>query len=199
MSSYKKLSNKLTQHKPQSGLTLIEVLVTVIISSIGLMGLVALQLRSIEATSDAGNRSQAIWLFNDIVNRIHANEVSSSSYLTATPYVCPAQAPIACTTYHTGDLRVVSANCDATQMAAWDLFEVACGSPKASGFFGNSVNYLPSAALTIRCASGGAACNDGDALVVEFKWQARLDTESITGNARTATSGELILSDIIVP
>jgi type IV pilus assembly protein PilV len=198
MNTQSKKTNSFSQRKQQKGLTLIEVLVTVVISSIGLMGLVALQLRSIEATSDAGNRSQAIWLFNDIVNRIHANEVSSSSYLTADPYVCPAAAPPACTTYHTGALRVVSANCDATQMAAWDLFEIACGSPKADGFFGNSVTYLPTARLSISCADA-AACGNGAALIVEFKWQARLDTESITGNARTATSGELILSDIITP
>jgi type IV pilus assembly protein PilV len=199
MNSYKRHPNKLTLHKSQSGLTLIEVLVTVVISSIGLMGLVALQLQAIQATNDSGNRSQAIWLFNDIVSRIHANEVGSSSYLTADPYVCPAAAPIACSTYDTGAISVASANCTAAQMAAWDLFEVACGSPKANGFFGNSVTYLPSAALTISCADGNAVCTQGASLQVEFRWRAKSDTESITGSARTATSGELILSDIITP
>jgi type IV pilus assembly protein PilV len=199
MNSYKRHPNKLTLHKSQSGLTLIEVLVTVMISSIGLMGLVALQLQAIQATNDSGNRSQAIWLFNDIVNRIHANEVSSSSYLTTDPYVCPAAAPTACSTYDTGAISVASVNCTSAQMAAWDLFEVACGSPKANGFFGNSVTYLPSAALTISCANGNAACPNGASLQVEFRWRAKSDTESITGSARTATSGELILADIITP
>ena len=193
-----KYQQKYSPHRAQNGLTLIEVLVTVVISSIGLMGLVALQLQAIQATNDSGNRSQAIWLFNDIVNRIHANEESSSSYLTSSPYVCGA-APTACSTYHTGALTVTSANCSSAEMAAWDLHEIACGSPKANGFFGNAVTYLPSAALSITCADGAAACPDGAALEVEFIWQAKSDTESITGNARTATSGQLILSDIITP
>ena len=198
MNKYAKYSNKLTRHKTQTGLTLIEVLVTVVISSIGLMGLVALQLQAIQATNDSGNRSQAIWLFNDIVNRIHANEVSSFSYVTNGRYVCGA-APTACSTYNTGTAAVVSANCDSQQMAAWDLFEVACGSPKTDGYFGNSITYLPSAELSITCADAAATCPHGDALRVEFKWRAKSDTESITGTARTATSGELILSDIITP
>ena len=193
-----KYSNTHKQYKTQSGLTLIEVLVTVVITSIGLMGLVALQLQAIQATNDSGNRSQAIWLFNDIVNRIHANEEISSSYLTSDPYVCGAT-PTVCSTYNTGTRTVASQNCTNAEMAAWDLFEVACGSPKANGFFGNAVTYLPSAALFISCADGTATCPDGAALIVELKWQARSDTESITGNARTATSGELILSDIITP
>lgn len=191
--------NKLyTQHSRQRGLTLIEVLVTVVISSIGLMGLVALQLQAIQATTDSGNRSQAIWLFNDIANRIHANEVSSSSYLTTAPYVCGA-APTACSTYNNGTAITTANNCSSAQVAAWDLFEVACGSPKNNGFFGNAVTYLPSATLTISCADGNAACPNGDPLLIQFRWRAKSDAESITGTARTANSGVLILSDIITP
>lgn len=190
--------NKRSQYKAQNGLTLIEVLVTVVISSIGLMGLVALQLQAIQATNDSGNRSQAIWLFNDIINRIHANEVGSSNYLTSNPYVCGAQ-PTVCSTYNTGAATVISANCDSAQMAAWDLFEIACGSPKDNGFFGNAVTYLPSATLSISCADGTAICPNGDDLQIDLAWRAKLDSESITGSARTATSGQLILSETITP
>jgi len=191
--------NKFFRHKTQRGLTLIEVLVTVVISSIGLMGLVALQLQAIQATNDSGNRSQAIWLFNDIVNRIHANEVSSSSYLTTDPYVCPENTPTVCATYNTGTATVLSAECTSGEMATWDLFEIACGSPKNNGFYGNSITYLPSGTLSISCANGALICPDGASLQVEFKWQARLDTESITGNTRTEESGQLIISEIINP
>ena len=193
-----KYSNQLSRRKNQTGLTLIEILVTVVISSIGLMGLAALQLKAREATNDSGNRSQAIWLFNDIVSRIHANEGESFSYVTNGPYVCDG-IPTACATYNTGIGTVVSANCSGTQMADWDMFEVACGSPKANGYFGNSVTYLPSAELNITCADKQAVCDNGAALNVELKWRARLDTESVTGRTRTATSGELVLSDIITP
>lgn len=192
-------SNKLSRHKNQSGLTLIEILVTVVISSIGLMGLAALQLQAREATNDSGNRSQAIWLFNDITSRIHANEGSSLSYVTALPpYACPASAPKACTTYNTGTTTITAENCNGAEMAAWDLYEVACGSPKVDGYFGNSVTYLPSAELSISCVVP-AGCDNGHSLKVELKWKAKLDTETVTGNTRTATSGDLTLSDIITP
>ena len=42
-------------------------------------------------------------------------------------------------------------------------------------------------------------CANGATLKVELKWRAQLDTERVTGRARTATSGELVLSDIITP
>lgn len=184
--------------KSQQGLTLIEVLVTVVISSIGLMGLVALQFQSIQATSDSGNRSQAIWLFNDLVSRIHANEANSSDYLTANPYVCGAT-PTVCATYNDGNNTVAAQNCTNTQMAAWDLFEIACGAPKANNVFGNAVTYLPGATLQVSCADGSAACADGDALSITLQWNARSDNESITGSARTATSGNLIITDVITP
>ncbi|MBL4797905.1 MAG: type IV pilus modification protein PilV [Oleispira sp.] len=193
-----KYSNQLSRRKNQTGVTLIEILVTVVISSIGLMGLAALQLKAREATNDSGNRSQAIWLFNDIVSRIHANEGASFSYVTNGPYAC-REIPTPCATYNTGIGTVVSENCSGTQMADWDMFEVACGSPKANGYFGNSVTYLPNARLDITCANKQAVCDDGAALNIELKWQARLDTESVTGRARTAESGELVISDIITP
>ena len=120
-----KYSIQLSRRKNQTGLTLIEILVTVVISSIGLMGLAALQLQAREATNDSGNRSQAIWLFNDIVNRIHANEGDSFSYVTNGRYVCGEEVPTACTTYNTGIKTVVPAECSGVQMADWDKFEVA--------------------------------------------------------------------------
>lgn len=190
--------NKHQTTNNQQGLTLIEVLVTVVISSIGLMGLVALQFQAIQATTDSGNRSQAIWLFNDLVNRIHANEANSSSYLTANPYVCNT-APTVCATYNTGNQTVLAQNCTNQQMAAWDLFEIACGTPKDANFFGNAVTYLPSATISVNCVDGNATCPDGDPLQITLRWKAKSDTESITGSARTATSGDLIITDVITP
>lgn len=193
-----KFVNTHSTTKRQQGLTLIEVLVTVVISSIGLMGLVALQFQSIQATTDSGNRSQAIWLFNDLVNRIHANEANSSDYLTANPYVCGAT-PTVCATYNDGNNTVAAQNCTNAQMAAWDLFEIACGAPKANNTFGNAVTYLPGATIQVNCADGSAACDNGDALNITLRWKAKSDNESITGSARTATSGDLIITDIITP
>jgi type IV pilus assembly protein PilV len=192
------------------GLSLIEVLVTITITSIGLMGLVSLQMQAVRATTDSGNRSQAVWLLNDIINRIHANENASANYITAANYVvaagqtqppvCAGAIPPACSHYHTGTAAVAAvASCTGAQQATWDLYEVACGAPKAAGFQGNSISYLPQAQLTIVCADGTNTCGDGDPLNITLQWRARTDDESVTGAARTANSGLITLTDIITP
>jgi type IV pilus assembly protein PilV len=186
--------------KNHRGLSLIEVLVTITITSIGLMGLISLQMQAVRATTDTGNRSQAIWIFNDLVNRIHANEEASGSYTTDDPYVCGGT-PKICSTYSEGAYggAPVSAqdDCTGAELADWDLFEIACGAPKNDGIISNAIDYLPSAQLTVSCVDAG--CSDGDALSITLQWRAKADDESITGAERTANSGILTLSDIITP
>ncbi len=180
------------------GLSLIEVLVTITITSIGLMGLVSLQMQAVRATTDSGNRSQAIWIFNDIANRIHANENSSTNYVTNGVYQCAAE-PVICSTYNTGTLlRPAVAECTGAQMAAWDLHEIACGSTKTNLTHGNSINYLPGAELTIACTQN--PCLNGITnLAITLRWREKANKESITGRARTADSGWLTMSDEITP
>lgn len=194
-------------HSVIKGLSLIEVLVTITITSIGLMGLVSLQMQAVRATTDSGNRSQAVWLFNDIISRIHANEVASASYVTPANYivaagqnrpaVCDGVIAPACTSYHTGTALVAAADCTSAQQAAWDLYEIACGTPKTLGFQGNSISYLPQAQLTISCVTAG--CGNGDPLNLTLQWRAKTDDEATTGVARTAASGLLTLTDVITP
>lgn len=188
-------SNTTFNNKKIQGLSLVEVLVTIVITSIGLMGLVSLQMQSVLATSDTGNRSHAIWVFNDIINRIHANEVASASYIGAGPVTCNAPAKV-CSSYHDGTNVVNAVNCSGAELAAWDRYEVAC-QLKPAPFFGDSTRYLPNAQLTIACPSG--ACNNGDPLQITLQWRARMDDESITGAARTANSGLLTITDVITP
>lgn len=198
-----------SQFSPNKGLTLIEVLVTITITSIGLMGLVSLQLQAIRATTDSGNRSQAVWVFNDIVDRIHANERASSSYVTSPnfivlggqskPPICENVAAPVCSNYRKGTgVAVRSANCSGPQQASWDLYEVACGTPKDSNFQGSSISYLPQAQITITCADD-PCLNGTSPLNITLQWRAKADNESVTGAARTAASGLLTISDVIRP
>jgi type IV pilus assembly protein PilV len=56
------------------GFTLIETLVAVLVLSIGLLGIAALQLTSLQSNSTATQRSQATFLAYDIVDRMRANK-----------------------------------------------------------------------------------------------------------------------------
>ena len=56
-----------------SGSTLVEVLVSMVIFGLGVVGFVAMQLQSIEVVNDAYYRSQAIAVAQDVIERIKAN------------------------------------------------------------------------------------------------------------------------------
>src|SRR5262245_50380565 len=57
----------------QSGMTLVEVLVTLVLISVGLLGIAALQLTTLKSNKDAYVRSQASALAGDILDRMRAN------------------------------------------------------------------------------------------------------------------------------
>lgn len=67
------------------GVTMIEVLVTIVILTFGLLGVVALQARMQVAQSESYHRSQAILLMQDIVDRVNANRSNALNYVTAAP------------------------------------------------------------------------------------------------------------------
>lgn len=57
----------------QAGTTLIEVLITVILVSVGLLGLAGLQLTTVQNTNSAAERFEATTLARDILERMRAN------------------------------------------------------------------------------------------------------------------------------
>lgn len=59
--------------KDQAGTTLIEVLITVILVSVGLLGLAGLQLTTVQNTNSAAERFEASTLARDILERMRAN------------------------------------------------------------------------------------------------------------------------------
>lgn len=65
--------------RKKAGMTLIEVLVVLIIISIGLLGVAGLQVATVKQTNNAGLRSQALVLMQDMVERIRANPDGVSS------------------------------------------------------------------------------------------------------------------------
>lgn len=64
------------------GISLIEVLVTIVIVSFGLLGLAGLQGRATSAELESYQRGQALILLHDMVNRIENNPSEAASYVT---------------------------------------------------------------------------------------------------------------------
>lgn len=102
-----------------SGITLIEVLVTVAVIGIGLLGLAGLQARALRDASTAMIRSQATSLGQELADRIRANPNGGDNYeLASTDAFCAARdagSVASCT----------SAVCTAAQQAAADLHKWA--------------------------------------------------------------------------
>jgi type IV pilus assembly protein PilV len=68
--------------RSQQGVTLVEVLVTMVILAIGLLGLVALQARVQILQAEAYQRAQALMLLKDMAGRIANNRNNADAYVT---------------------------------------------------------------------------------------------------------------------
>jgi type IV pilus assembly protein PilV len=68
--------------RQQSGTTMIEVLVTIVILLFGLLGLAGLQARLQVSEVESYQRAQALILLNDMASRISANRTNAGDYVT---------------------------------------------------------------------------------------------------------------------
>ena len=112
----------------QQGFSMLEVLVTIVITIIGLAGLTAMQMQSIRTVEDSGNRTHAIWIANDLINRIGANKVAAASYVVATEIDCEnATVSNMCASYFDGTQQVAADACTNEQLASFDIWQSLCG------------------------------------------------------------------------
>jgi type IV pilus assembly protein PilV len=70
--------------RAQRGVTMIEVLITIVLLAFGLLGLAGLQTRMAAANTEAYQRAQALLLLEDMVDRLNANRNDAPSYETGT-------------------------------------------------------------------------------------------------------------------
>lgn len=66
------------------GVSMIEVLVTIVILATGLLGLAGLQVRLQSSELESYQRAQAIILLEDMANRLSASRTNAAAYITAT-------------------------------------------------------------------------------------------------------------------
>lgn len=122
--------------KQQNGSSLVEVMVALFVLAIGLLGILAMQSKSMQYNQSAHIYSQAVYLANDIAERIRMNPTQASIY--AGTYDGVSQSPsTACT----------AGGCDGAALAAWDKVE-----------WNNLVGkILPAGGADIELVSGGGA------------------------------------------
>lgn len=117
----KRLASRVPYPGHHRGFTLIEVLVALLVLSIGLLGLAALQITSLQFNTDSYARTQATLLAYDILDRMRANSaaVSTGKYDASSSTV---SAKISA--YNTCKASTCACNtsaCDSDNLATYDL------------------------------------------------------------------------------
>lgn len=177
------------QRSSSSGFTLIEVLITVVILSIGLLGMAGIQLQGLRGTTSSTTRSQATILANDIAERIRMNlgglqingnplngdygnvSITRNANGNASIACSQAAAPTFCSAVPGSTADVVS--CSTSQMAQFDIYEFACG----LGHNGGVINTLPSGTASITCET--AACLPGSEVTINIGWSETSDENGV--------------------
>lgn len=106
----------------QSGFTLLEILVAMLVLSIGLMGLAGLMASSMRNNLSASHRTQATWLAYDIIDRMRANRASA----IAGDYASSLGSPVTCT------VAAPTGTVSAQDIAAWKS-QLNCVLPGGDG------------------------------------------------------------------
>ncbi len=101
----------------QRGAGMIEVLMSMFITSVGLLGAATMQSRLQLAELESYQRTQAVMLMNDMANRIMVNRTNAANYASTLTYGGTATCPPA-TTASPLQLRDVSEWCAALQGAS---------------------------------------------------------------------------------
>ncbi|MES2181374.1 MAG: type IV pilus modification protein PilV [Pseudomonadota bacterium] len=99
----------------QRGVALLEVLITIVILAVGLLGLAGLQMRLQSSEMESYQRAQALILLHDMASRITTNRNVAASYVTTTALGAGMTCP---TTTSTQQEKDRSEWCSALQGAA---------------------------------------------------------------------------------
>jgi type IV pilus assembly protein PilV len=98
----------------QSGSSLIEVMVSLFVLAIGLMGILAMQVKSVQFNKSADTYTRAMTLANDLAERIRINPKNVTAYAST---ALPESPPTDCLA-----TNVSAAACSAEDLVNWDLY-----------------------------------------------------------------------------
>ena len=125
------LKNNPTSPMKNSGFSLMEILISVIVLSIGLLGLTGLQIAAMKGTNESHFRNEASLLLMDTSNRMRSNREGMNNYLAS---ISETTISVSCATEGIpeceGKYEGVDKTCSKTNLAKYDLNEVACDAQK---------------------------------------------------------------------
>lgn len=126
----------------QNGFSMIEVLVSLLIIGVGMLGLSGLQIASTKGTVNAHSRNIASMLAFDLSERMRANPKGISEGHYKNNVTCSTKPSKLC------DADI----CSPSELAIFDTYEVMCG--MSEGSEGGLKNLLVSGTLSVDCTGG---------------------------------------------
>lgn len=136
--------------KKQHGFSLLEVLISMVIIAVGLLGLSGLQIASLKGTTNAHARNVASMLVMDLSERMRANPLGVAGAFYDNDVACGTN-EIACRG---------NTVCSPERTARHDVLEVMCGVRRSNTVReGGAAHLLPAGTLQISCTGGCGAVN----------------------------------------
>lgn len=163
------------KHK-QSGISLIEVVVTMFIMSVGLLGLAGLQSSAVKDGLSVAQRSQVTWIVSELVERMRANSEDLNGYavIPANVLDCSGAPARRCADNLMGNAQA----CTAAEMAEYDAWDIFCGQgdPADNTVITNAQDSLTLNALSITCSD--AVCDNNSDYTVSINWNSKVTSNS---------------------
>ncbi|MDX1695194.1 MAG: type IV pilus modification protein PilV [Ketobacteraceae bacterium] len=185
----------------QRGVTLIEILVSLVIISLFLLGMGALQARALQGSLDSSQRSKAGWLAYELADRMRANPegVTGGHYLTfaGNSGLCGGTPAKVCRNYHSGTSSINAASCDAVELARFDIWELRCGFD-TQGIKDDLVDFINNSdadsRLSLSCTDNDASdanpCSEGSTYNIRIAWK----TTAVDAKNKTSPNQQLTLA-----
>jgi type IV pilus assembly protein PilV len=167
------------------GFSLIEVLVSILVLSFGMLGVASLLAKSMSGSHTASLRTQAIVLADDLADRMRANRVTAVAAV-ANNYQGIAAAENRCRAVHYGHVHAAPVACTPQQLAADDKFDwlaqVAAVLPTGTGVV--CIDSTPEDGT-----AGAPACDGvGNAYAIKEFWSEKPPRGAVAVPMRFSTS-----------
>jgi type IV pilus assembly protein PilV len=117
------LHSKVSKQRRQSGFSLVEVLVSVVVLSIGVLGAVGMQVASLQSGREVRNQAMAGSMAKELAERMRGNHaIALQASSTNNPYLLATRIP-KIATFSTPSPNCATTTCTPIQIAAWDIVE----------------------------------------------------------------------------
>lgn len=160
-----------SSHDTQTGMTLLEVLIALMVLSVGILGIASLQMVSLQSTTNSNLNTHAMMLTNDLMERIRANrdaildnrgQPDLVNYGKAAGDAFPAVGSLVAACY-------TSTGCSKAEMASNDLIQWSESLKRVLPI--TTAELTSSAVICLDSTPADAACDGlGSAVKIAFNW-----------------------------